>query len=99
MANRGKQQQQHPGAAAASSSGPSPASTRKEKGLQKDLPKMMYGYGDEKQPLQESVDLLENMVEEYLEEMCRQVGYWVGVLVGMGVWGTREWLDAWACVS
>ena len=46
---------------------------RKPKGLQEDLVRVMYGYGDEKSPQQESVELLENMVYEYINEMCRQV--------------------------
>ncbi|GAB5034651.1 transcription initiation factor tfiid subunit 13 [Nannochloropsis oceanica] len=45
---------------------------KKEKGLQNDLVKMVYGYGDEKQPMQESIDLLDSLVKEYLEEMCLQ---------------------------
>lgn len=42
-------------------------------GLQGDLVKIMYGYGDEKRPRQDTVDLLESMVQEYIFEVCRQV--------------------------
>jgi len=49
------------------------AASKQGKGLRNDLVKMVYGYGDEKQPMQESVDLLDDLVKEYLEEMCRQV--------------------------
>ncbi|EWM22584.1 transcription initiation factor tfiid subunit 13 [Nannochloropsis gaditana] len=48
------------------------AASKQGKGLRNDLVKMVYGYGDEKQPMQESVDLLDDLVKEYLEEMCRQ---------------------------
>lgn len=71
MAGRGS----HPSTSSsqqASSAAPAPP-PKKEKGLQNDLVKMVYGYGDEKQPMQESIDLLESLVKEYLEEMCRQV--------------------------
>ena len=75
MAGRGS----HPStssqqAASAASAAPPP---KKEKGLQNDLVKMVYGYGDEKQPMQESIDLLDSLVKEYLEEMCRQVSFCV----------------------
>ena len=70
MAGRGS----HPSTSShqAASAAPAPP-PKKEKGLQNDLVKMVYGYGDEKQPMQESIDLLDSLVKEYLEEMCRQV--------------------------
>ena len=49
------------------------SSTATSKRLQNDLVRMVYGYGDEKQPLKESIELLENMVQEYIYEMCQQV--------------------------
>jgi hypothetical protein len=48
-------------------------------GLQGDLVKMMYGFGDEKRPRQDSVELLDSMVQEYIFEMCRQVGLGPGL--------------------
>lgn len=64
---------------------------KKEKGLQNDLVKMVYGYGDEKQPMQESIDLLDSLVKEYLEEMCLQVNY-------MGCEGGEEGCDMYEAV-
>lgn len=58
------------------------SAVKKEKGLQNDLVKMVYGYGDEKQPMQESINLLDSLVKEYLEEMCRQVSFCVCVEKG-----------------
>jgi hypothetical protein len=72
MAGRGS----HPSTSSQQAASAAPP-TKKEKGLQNDLVKMVYGYGDEKQPMQESIDLLDSLVKEYLEEMCRQVSYCV----------------------
>ena len=58
------------------SGGPSTSSNtgnKKEKGLKQDLVRIVYGYGDEKEPMKESIDLLDNMVHEYIGEMCQQV--------------------------
>jgi superfamily II DNA helicase RecQ len=38
-----------------------------------DLAMMMYGYGDEKEPLKESLEMMEGMMGDYIHEMCRQV--------------------------
>lgn len=43
------------------------------RGFQADLVKMMYGYGDEYQPSQDTVDLMESLVQDYILEMCTQV--------------------------
>ena len=48
------------------------------KGMQDDLVRIVYGYGDEKQPTQESIELLESMVTDYVGEMCRQVSNFGG---------------------
>jgi len=74
MAGRGSHPSTSSQQAASASAAPPP---KKEKGLQNDLVRMVYGYGDEKQPMQESIDLLDSLVKEYLEEMCRQVSFCV----------------------
>ena len=37
-----------------------------------DLPWMMYGFGDDKAPLKETVDLLDEVVSQYVEDLARQ---------------------------
>ena len=87
MAGRGSHPSTSSQQAASASAAPPP---KKEKGLQNDLVKMVYGYGDEKQPMQESIDLLDSLVKEYLEEMCRQVSFCVCVEREGEVRGSRE---------
>ena len=36
---------------------------------------MMYGFGDEQNPYSESVDLLEDLVHEYITEMVCNTNY------------------------
>lgn len=55
----------------------SPSSTssvvaRKKGMFSKELRTMMYGFGDKEEPLEESVDLLEEMVVDYIIEMTEK---------------------------
>ena len=37
-----------------------------------DLPWMMYGFGDDKAPLKDTVDLLDEVVSQFVEDLTRQ---------------------------
>ncbi|KAG6415248.1 hypothetical protein SASPL_122654 [Salvia splendens] len=52
------------------SSQPSESSKRKRGMFQKDLQHMMYGFGDDANPLPETVALVEDIVVEYVTEMA-----------------------------
>lgn len=45
---------------------------KKKKMFTKELRCMMYGFGDDPNPYSESVDLLENLVVEYIAEMTKK---------------------------
>ncbi|KAG6417764.1 hypothetical protein SASPL_119957 [Salvia splendens] len=55
------------------SSQPSESSKRKRGMFQKDLQHMMYGFGDDANPLPETVALVEDIVVEYVTEMASLV--------------------------
>lgn len=40
-------------------------------GLTKDLVNMMYGFGDAETPYKESVEIVEQLVTQYIESLCR----------------------------
>ncbi|KAL1558331.1 Transcription initiation factor TFIID subunit 13 [Salvia divinorum] len=54
------------------SSQPSESSKRKRGMFQKDLQHMMYGFGDDANPLPETVALVEDIVVEYVTEMVHK---------------------------
>ncbi|GAB2297119.1 Transcription initiation factor TFIID subunit 13 [Dionaea muscipula] len=52
---------------------PSETSFKRKRGMfQKDLQHMMYGYGDDANPLPESVSLMEDIVVEYVTDMVHK---------------------------
>ncbi|CAI0395928.1 unnamed protein product [Linum tenue] len=56
--------------AKAGSSQPSETSVKRKRGMfQKDLQHMMYGFGDDPNPIPESVALVEDIVVEYVTDM------------------------------
>ncbi|KAL3532958.1 hypothetical protein ACH5RR_006479 [Cinchona calisaya] len=56
--------------AKAGSSQPSESSFKRKRGVfQKDLQHMMYGFGDDQNPLPETVSLVEDIVVEYVTDM------------------------------
>ncbi|KAG6748412.1 hypothetical protein D5086_026239 [Populus alba] len=58
---------------AGSSSQPSETSFKRKRGLfQKDLQHMMYGFGDDPNPLPETVALVEDIVVEYVTDMAHK---------------------------
>ncbi|EAL60968.1 transcription initiation factor TFIID subunit [Dictyostelium discoideum AX4] len=44
-------------------------STKRKRMFSKELKHMMYGFGDVREPLHESIDLLEELVFEFIQEM------------------------------
>lgn len=38
----------------------------------RDLPGMMYGFGDAEQPHQESVEVIDDLVTRYVQSLCQQ---------------------------
>ncbi|XP_059625604.1 transcription initiation factor TFIID subunit 13 [Cornus florida] len=55
------------------SSQPSEASLKRKRGVfQKDLQHMMYGFGDDPNPLPETVALLEDIVVEYVTDLVHK---------------------------
>ena len=57
----------------ASSGGKRKAATAAEGGrFEKELRSMMYGYGDSSSPLPESVQLMEDLVTDYLQQVLQQ---------------------------
>ncbi|KAK7344392.1 hypothetical protein VNO77_13935 [Canavalia gladiata] len=57
----------------ASSSQPSETSSKRKRGVfQKELQHMMYGFGDDPNPLPESVALMEDIVVEYVTELVHK---------------------------
>ncbi|KAI3768472.1 hypothetical protein L2E82_19178 [Cichorium intybus] len=55
------------------SSHPSETSLKRKRGLfQKDLQHMMYGFGDDSNPLPETVALMEDIVMEYVTDMAHK---------------------------
>uniref|UniRef100_A0A6N2M9U8 Transcription initiation factor TFIID subunit 13 n=1 Tax=Salix viminalis TaxID=40686 RepID=A0A6N2M9U8_SALVM len=55
---------------AGSSSQPSETSFKRKRGVfQKDLQHMMYGFGDDANPLPETVALVEDIVVEYVTDL------------------------------
>ncbi|KAL9263727.1 Transcription initiation factor TFIID subunit 13-like protein [Drosera capensis] len=66
-ANSGKQK-----VGESSSSKPSETFKRKRGMFQKDLQHMMYGYGDDPNPLPETVALVEDIVVEYVTDMVHK---------------------------
>ncbi|KAK9282362.1 hypothetical protein L1049_005279 [Liquidambar formosana] len=55
------------------SSQPSDASFKRKRGVfQKDLQHMMYGFGDDPNPLPETVALLEDIVVEYVTDLVHK---------------------------
>ncbi|KAG8366244.1 hypothetical protein BUALT_Bualt17G0056300 [Buddleja alternifolia] len=55
------------------SSQPSESSLKRKRGMfQKDLHHMMYGFGDDQNPLPETVALLEDIVVEYVSDMVHK---------------------------
>ena len=65
-----------PSAAAATAAAESSTSTRRQKAsdgrFQRDLRSMMYGFGDDRQPLVGSVQLLEELVVDYVASILGQ---------------------------
>ncbi|XP_011041453.1 PREDICTED: transcription initiation factor TFIID subunit 13 [Populus euphratica] len=58
---------------AGSSSQPSETSFKRKRGVfQKDLQHMMYGFGDDPNPLPETVALVEDIVVEYVTDMAHK---------------------------
>ncbi|XP_011629295.1 transcription initiation factor TFIID subunit 13 isoform X2 [Amborella trichopoda] len=58
---------------AVGSSQPSDASLKRKRGFfQKDLQHMMYGFGDDPNPLPETVALLEDIAVEYITDMVHK---------------------------
>ncbi|XP_031486979.1 transcription initiation factor TFIID subunit 13 isoform X1 [Nymphaea colorata] len=58
---------------AAGTSQPSDASFKRKRGMfQKDLQHMMYGFGDDPNPLPETVALVEDIVVEYITDMVHK---------------------------
>ncbi|KAH8489089.1 hypothetical protein POPTR_014G122500v4 [Populus trichocarpa] len=58
---------------AGSSSQPSETSFKRKRGMfQKDLQHMMYGFGDDPNPLPETVALVEDIVVEYVTDMAHK---------------------------
>eukprot|EP01084_Bolivina_argentea_P189433 325756_1 len=43
---------------------------RKAKAAQKQIIKMMYGGGDDENPLPQSVDLMENIITDFIQSFC-----------------------------
>ncbi|CAL1362849.1 unnamed protein product [Linum trigynum] len=59
--------------AKAGSSQPSETSVKRKRGMfQKDLQHMMYGFGDDPNPIPESVALVEDIVVEYVTDMVHK---------------------------
>ncbi|PWA55851.1 transcription initiation factor TFIID subunit 13 [Artemisia annua] len=59
--------------ARASASQPSETSFKRKRGVfQKDLQHMMYGFGDDSNPLPETVALVEDIVVEYVTDMVHK---------------------------
>ncbi|CAI0625446.1 unnamed protein product [Linum tenue] len=59
--------------AKAGPSQPSETSTKRKRGMfQKDLQHMMYGFGDDPNPIPESVALVEDIVVEYVTDMVHK---------------------------
>ncbi|XP_052175720.1 transcription initiation factor TFIID subunit 13 [Diospyros lotus] len=57
----------------AESSQPSEAKSKRKRGVfQKDLQHMMYGFGDDPNPLPETVALMEDIVVEYVTDMVHK---------------------------
>ncbi|QCE08673.1 transcription initiation factor TFIID subunit 13-like [Vigna unguiculata] len=57
----------------AASSQPSETSSKRKRGVfQKELQHMMYGFGDDPNPLPESVTLMEDIVVEYVTELVHK---------------------------
>ncbi|XP_020232535.1 transcription initiation factor TFIID subunit 13 [Cajanus cajan] len=57
----------------AASSQPSETSSKRKRGVfQKELQHMMYGFGDDPNPLPESVALMEDIVVEYVTELVHK---------------------------
>ncbi|CAL9004469.1 unnamed protein product [Prunus brigantina] len=57
----------------AGSSQPSEASFKRKRGVfQKELQHMMYGFGDDQNPLPESVALMEDIVVEYITDLVHK---------------------------
>ncbi|XP_057423170.1 transcription initiation factor TFIID subunit 13 [Lotus japonicus] len=57
----------------AASSQPSETSSKRKRGVfQKELQHMMYGFGDDPNPLPESVALMEDIVIEYVTELVHK---------------------------
>ncbi|MED6143781.1 Transcription initiation factor TFIID subunit 13 [Stylosanthes scabra] len=55
------------------SSQPSETSSKRKRGVfQKELQHMMYGFGDDPNPLPESVALMEDIVVEYVTELVHK---------------------------
>ncbi|XP_048134140.1 transcription initiation factor TFIID subunit 13 isoform X2 [Rhodamnia argentea] len=60
-------------ARAASSSQPSESSSKRKRGIfQKELQHMMYGFGDDPNPLPETVALVEDIVVEYVTDFAHK---------------------------
>ncbi|XP_003743164.1 transcription initiation factor TFIID subunit 13 [Galendromus occidentalis] len=46
--------------------------TQRKRLFSKELCAMMYGFGDDKQPYMETVDLLEELVIEFITDLCHR---------------------------
>lgn len=49
-----------------------PHRSKRQRTVRRELPQMMYGYGDSAEPVQESVDLVRDLVENYILKMTEK---------------------------
>uniref|UniRef100_A0A1D1XKD5 Transcription initiation factor TFIID subunit 13 n=1 Tax=Anthurium amnicola TaxID=1678845 RepID=A0A1D1XKD5_9ARAE len=76
------------------SSQPSEASLKRKRGFfQKDLQHMMYGFGDDPNPLPETVALVEDIVVEYVTDLICQCCC-TGVVDEEQMSGLDEWYNS-----